>query len=1191
MDESDQHENEWVDLTEDPTTEELSENNIGCDTSLHQAADSSPSSRLSSLRSFLPSIISDAFTGHRGSNLAATAGGEQINPCRPLPLATQSSKPRKKGPSEAEWEAMKDTIEEHYMNRGLSLNQVVQRLSQHPWNFEATERMYKSRIKKWGLEKNLTKSRLARILAPATSDDGVKEITGIARPSRVEQYIKRTTVDLGCEPMSLQCLRPVDQPCYRVGFEDKLDGVQGDEIESSFPPCNFPATPSFDGDSPCPFLGSGIRKFQLEVEPIWAAIKPWSGILKPFRADSYGDHEYHGLHTRSCDSNCPCRLPPSPSSHVFWVRMSHDSITVTVWGQDLLELVARAGETGAPEFELGTPCSFDGFSLLRNYSRLREVLSEATKTMHRGQTDLSLLINGFLEDRRIWERYGLDKLCSSGVLAEELVRRFRLQQVTRDLDQLDLGVQFADRQVNTQYSGPTPSLGISGFSDGPDSMYAEFLDDDPEENPGWWSNLANFAAGDSFGRTVRVEDTSKGVRSPGAGRNNRKRGAPDELIQASNTGKRKRSSDNPLGSGSNKALIDESGPLHGLAELESEVHVIPHLDIRLVNACTEGNLIAAQDLLTAGANPDAVVDMNSRKCTPLISAAENGHIDLVRLLFKSGASLDQMGTAKRRAGSSCDCSPLLAAVRAGNEEMAQLLLDLGATVEHALAANEGTPSHTALTAAAASRNAELFKLLLFWNTSWSLGLKQFDLLPDRNSQLGRKTDELLTASTQGKTQTAVELLRTGADINAISFRGTALSVAAQAKKPAVVKLLLKHGADVQLAALYLSRTGFEETAKKLVREAYGCQGGFADPRDRFRVLRKRFIKHHERLVAQLGSLTQHKSYRRAWSAGIAAMKAITRGEAPGDVSNVLPLLAIARAVAEMLAGETGDFTLIDKFDQDLPRWIDLFPESDEVSATFRGAVKDLWAVILDDAFFLDTDFLDAEPLARFQELISQLMDQAREPLGLGSGGPRRGGLSLDAALNDWRQRIGLYEGNPSRARTSSPASARRDSQSHTSDWTMFSPPEKPWLPPDSDSPGLRPNLVPLGRRPTQPDPRWPGGDNVPTAFAPREMAECLIRGVIFAFLFCFFQVCQLSSTALLAVVQIRVGTVSERHSNLVRYLEASHRTSQLDEKVQTRCGAADGGIDGNVSVDVEKEEWSNCAKGWYSRLGLNGIWM
>ena len=57
-----------------------------------------------------------------------------------------------------------------------------------------SQRMYGRRIKKWGFEKNLTGSRIARLFRAGTVQDGVRKAIDMAR---VDRYLKRKRSNTG----------------------------------------------------------------------------------------------------------------------------------------------------------------------------------------------------------------------------------------------------------------------------------------------------------------------------------------------------------------------------------------------------------------------------------------------------------------------------------------------------------------------------------------------------------------------------------------------------------------------------------------------------------------------------------------------------------------------------------------------------------------------------------------------------------------------------------------------------------------------------------------------------------------------------------------------------------------------------------------------------------------------------------
>lgn len=91
----------------------------------------------------------------------------------------------------------------------------------------------------------------------------------------------------------------------------------------------------------------------------------------------------------------------------------------------------------------------------------------------------------------------------------------------------------------------------------------------------------------------------------------------------------------------------------------------------LATAVLKNNAAAAETLLAAGANPNAVVEIvPGFPTTYLITAAAGGHVELVKLLLKHKAQVNQPDGFKGTA--------LMAAAGRGDKALVELLLASGA---------------------------------------------------------------------------------------------------------------------------------------------------------------------------------------------------------------------------------------------------------------------------------------------------------------------------------------------------------------------------------------------------------------------------------------------------------------------------------------------------------------------------------
>ncbi|KAF7227943.1 ankyrin repeat and KH domain-containing protein 1 isoform X2 [Nothobranchius furzeri] len=117
----------------------------------------------------------------------------------------------------------------------------------------------------------------------------------------------------------------------------------------------------------------------------------------------------------------------------------------------------------------------------------------------------------------------------------------------------------------------------------------------------------------------------------------------------------------------------------------------------LMEAAQEGHLDLVRYLLTAGANVHATTATGD---TALTYACENGHTDVADLLLQAGANLEHESEGGR--------TPLMKAARAGHLCTVQFLISKGANVNRATANND----HTVVSLACAGGHLAVVELLL-----------------------------------------------------------------------------------------------------------------------------------------------------------------------------------------------------------------------------------------------------------------------------------------------------------------------------------------------------------------------------------------------------------------------------------------------------------------------------------------------
>jgi TolB-like protein/ankyrin repeat protein/class 3 adenylate cyclase len=189
----------------------------------------------------------------------------------------------------------------------------------------------------------------------------------------------------------------------------------------------------------------------------------------------------------------------------------------------------------------------------------------------------------------------------------------------------------------------------------------------------------------------------------------------------------------------------------------------------LHNAVIAGKKEVAELLIVNGAYVDAVTSI--RQYTPLISAARNGHRDMVKLLISKDANVNAVDYKA--------ATPLYNAVISGDFDTVQLLLANGADVHAKLLGGE-TPLH----ATAYSNNTRIAELLLANGAEINVA-DQYGYTPLRSSV------------DKGNLAIAELLIKKGADIKTKDPSGvTPLHIVARTDNIALARLLIAGGADI-----------------------------------------------------------------------------------------------------------------------------------------------------------------------------------------------------------------------------------------------------------------------------------------------------------------------------------------------------------------------------------------------------------
>ncbi len=269
-------------------------------------------------------------------------------------------------------------------------------------------------------------------------------------------------------------------------------------------------------------------------------------------------------------------------------------------------------------------------------------------------------------------------------------------------------------------------------------------------------------------------------------------------------------------------------------------------NLELLIAASKGDTVLVKKWIEKGA--DVNYQSLYEGVSPLMYAAQNGHLETVKILLHAGASCDLMPYSKVDA--------LLAACVAGHVYIADTLIQNGANVN-----THNDFLQTPLMFAAVNNDSVMADMLIFYgakintkdyqgNTalhycalygSIPVSLELIEENADINSVDNHGFTPLMIVSQNGFTQLADTYLKNGANLNAVNDRNlTALSLAIVEDRLVTAELLIDEGADPnhKITATRNQYTLAKEFADKSMQElllAHGAHKNSKPQIDRFSI--------------------------------------------------------------------------------------------------------------------------------------------------------------------------------------------------------------------------------------------------------------------------------------------------------------------------------------------------------------------
>lgn len=295
-----------------------------------------------------------------------------------------------------------------------------------------------------------------------------------------------------------------------------------------------------------------------------------------------------------------------------------------------------------------------------------------------------------------------------------------------------------------------------------------------------------------------------------------------------------------------------------------------------------------------------------------------------------------------------------------------------------------------------------------------------------DSSLGNLTVLMAAVRKRDNCKVVRSLLQYGLDVNTLTLKGTALSLAAETGCSDTIRLLLRHGADVDESLFALStivpptmqhsnRWDNSRAIQRLTKlsslAASSDELSHLPKREIAQVLRSQFLREHSQLLKAASpgpsftneecpdwTISIETKSRKAWHLGFRVFKRLIAGILPATIHDTIMFLVVVKAISATKDTQNNELSGYGaQFLGDLSRWQMLFAADPSLLKGFQDAIYLIWRIELD--LDQEIDPPDAESLLQLQQMVLNLVDH--DLLDLGNQEHLTGG-GLLASQHRWR---------------------------------------------------------------------------------------------------------------------------------------------------------------------------------------------